>query len=130
MFLKKLKLKSNTEVMVCDNLSGFIDKKRPEFMYHSDVNAINNLKKEENFMINYKLIKLNKENLEFKITNTNESFYGIKETDNVLSVVCFNDNKKSINFQKKKLINKLIRQQYKRIAEMKSIKDSLFMEEN
>ena len=57
MFLKKLKLKSNTEVMVCDNLSGFIDKKRPEFMYHSDVNAINNLKKEENFMINYKLLK-------------------------------------------------------------------------
>lgn len=77
-----------------------------------------------------KLIKLNKENLEFKIINTNERFYGIKETDNILSVVCFNDNEKSINFQKKKLINKLIRQQYKRIAEMKSIKDSLFMEEN
>ena len=76
------------------------------------------------------LIKLYKENLEFNIINTNESFYGIKETDNVLSVVCFNDNKKSINFQKKKLINKLIRQQYKRIAEMKSIKDSLFMDEN
>lgn len=75
-----------------------------------------------------KLIKLNKENLEFKIINTNESFYGIKETDNVLSVVCFNDNEKSINFQKKKLINKLIRQQYKRIAEMKSIKDSLLEE--
>ena len=75
-----------------------------------------------------KLIKLNKENLEFKIINTNESFYGIKETDNVLSVVCFNDNEKSINFQKKKLINKLIRQQYKRIAEMKSIKDILLEE--
>ena len=75
-----------------------------------------------------KLIKLNKENLEFKIINTNESFYGIKETDNVLQDVSFNDNEKSINFQKKKLINKLIRQQYKRIAEMKSIKDSLLEE--
>lgn len=75
-----------------------------------------------------KLIKLNKENLEFNIINTNERFYGIKETDNILSVVCFNYNEKSINFQKKKLINKLIRQQYKRIAEMKSIKDSLLEE--
>ena len=73
-----------------------------------------------------KLIKLNKENLEFKITNTNESFYGIRENSNILSVICFNDNEKSINFQKKKLINKLIRQKYKRIAEMKSIKDSLY----
>lgn len=75
-----------------------------------------------------KLIKLNKENLEFNIINTNERFYGIKETDNILSVVCFNDNEKSINFQKKKLINKLIRQQYKRIAEIKNIKDSLLEE--
>ena len=75
-----------------------------------------------------KLIKLNKGNLEFKITNTNESFYGIKETDNILSVICFNDNEKSVNFQKKKLINKLIRQQYKRIAEIKNIKDSLLEE--
>lgn len=75
-----------------------------------------------------KLIKLNKENLEFNIINTNERFYGIKETDNILSVLCFNDNEKNINFQKKKLINKLIRQQYKRIAEIKNIKDSLLEE--
>ena len=75
-----------------------------------------------------KLIKLNKENLEFKIINTNERFYGIKETDNVLSVVCFNNNEKSINFQKKKLINKLIRQQYKKIAEIKNIKDNLYVD--
>ena len=75
-----------------------------------------------------KLIKLYKESLEFNIINTNERFYGIKENSDILSVVCFNDNKKSINFQKKKLINKLIRQQYKRIAEIKNIKDSLLEE--
>lgn len=75
-----------------------------------------------------KLIKLNKESLEFNMVNTNESFYGIRETDNILSVICFNDNEKSVNFQKKKLINKLIRKQYKRIAEIKNIKDSLLEE--